>query len=83
MVAKALHEMRPDNNINYYPGFIFKILDEILANGQRKVQILECIHLQSKKTVIEIDCLYEQACARMGRTEKPKPINWYEYKKLL
>lgn len=82
-VAKILHDMRPDNNINYYPVFIFKILDEQLSLSTRKVQIMECIHLQSEKTIKEIDNLYTQICARMGRTDKPRPINWGEYKKLL
>lgn len=82
-VAKILQDMRPDNNINYYPVFIFKILDEQLPLGARKVQIMECIHLQSENTVKVIDNLYAQICARMGRTDKPRPINWGEYKKLL
>lgn len=82
-VAKMLMDMRPDNNINYYPVFIFKILDEQLPLGSRKVQIMECIHLQSENTVKVIDNLYSQICARMGRTEKPRSINWGEYKKLL
>jgi hypothetical protein len=82
-VAKILQDMRPDNNINYYPVFIFKILDEQLPFGTRKVQIMECIHLQSENTVKVIDNLYAQVCARMGRTDKPKAINWGEYKKLL
>lgn len=82
-VAKVLHDMRPDNNINYYPVFIFKILDEQLPLSTRKVQIMECIHLQSEDTIKEIDNLYAQICARMGRTDKPRPINWGEYKKFL
>lgn len=82
-VSKILLDMRPDNNINYYPVFIFKILDEQLPLGSRKVQIMECIHLQSENTVKVIDNLYAQVCARMGRTDKPRPINWGEYKKLL
>jgi hypothetical protein len=82
-VAKILQDMRPNNNINYYPVFIFKILDEQLPLGTRKVQIMECIHLQNENTVKVIDNLYAQICARMGRTDKPKAINWGEYKKLL
>lgn len=82
-VSKILLDMRPDNNINYYPVFIFKILDEQLPLGSRKVQIMECIHLQSENTVKVIDNLYAQVCARMGRVDRPRPINWGEYKKLL
>lgn len=82
-VAKVLQDMRPDNNINYYPVFIFKILDEQLPLSTRKVQIMECIHLQSEDTIKEIDNLYAQICERMGRTDKPRPINWGEYKKFL
>lgn len=82
-VAKILQDMRPDNNINYYPVFIFKILDEQLPLSTRKVQIMECIHLQSEDTIKEIDNLYAQICVRMGRTDKPRPINWGEYKKFL
>jgi hypothetical protein len=82
-VAKILQDMRPDNNINYYPVFIFLILDEQLPLGSRKIQILECIHLQSENTIKVTVNLYSQVCARMGRTEKPKSINWGEYKKLL
>lgn len=61
-VARYLKEIRPENNIRYYPYIIYKIWDLILTNGRRKSLILECIHLQSVKTTRSIDIIWEQLC---------------------
>lgn len=53
----------PDkSNTMYYPYIIYKILDLVLTNGMRKKKILECIHLQSRDTLIANDNLWENIC---------------------
>lgn len=61
-VVNALKKLRPNNNITYYPYISFKILDCILASGERKNLILECIHLQTNKTTISVDLIWESVC---------------------
>lgn len=80
-VVEVLKVIRPDHNITYYPYIIYKILDAILAPGLRKAQILECIHLQSDKTMREVDSIWAQVCARVGL--RPKPTNKHEHELLL
>lgn len=53
----------PDkSNTMYYPYIIYKILDLILKDGIRKKRILECIHLQSRDTLIANDNSWENIC---------------------
>jgi hypothetical protein len=59
-IAAVLKRARPNNNINYYPYIIYKILDHQLPKGPRKSQILECIHLQSSDTMRIIDNIFKQ-----------------------
>lgn len=57
------------SNTMYYPYIIYKILDLIISNGVRKKQILECIHLQSRDTLIANDNLWESICATLSDLE--------------
>lgn len=50
------------SNTPYYPYFIYKIIDQILENGLRKIKILECIHLQSRETLISNDKTWKKIC---------------------
>lgn len=50
------------SNTPYYPYFIYKIIDQILENGLRKILILECIHLQSRETLISNDKTWKKIC---------------------
>jgi hypothetical protein len=64
---KAIHAFEsikpPDkSNMKYYPYIIFKILDLILESGVRKKKIIECIHLQSRETLIANDNIWENIC---------------------
>ena len=54
------------SNCPYHPYFIYKIIDHILpAHDERKHEILACIHLQSRETLIENDLIMEAICAHM------------------
>lgn len=53
------------SNTIYYPFIIYKILDNIIKNGIRKRRILECIHLQSRDTLIHNDKLWKQVCSNV------------------
>lgn len=56
--------IKPEDKSNtmYYPYIIYKILEIIIENGMRKKRILECIHLQSRDTLITNDNLWECIC---------------------
>jgi hypothetical protein len=54
-------------NCPYHPYFIYKILEQIIINKTphmriRKNRILECIHLQSRETLIENDKIWKVVC---------------------
>lgn len=49
-------------NKPYYPFFIYKILESMFAGNREKIKILECIHLQSRETVVENDLIFEKIC---------------------
>jgi hypothetical protein len=61
-VVCVLKKLRPNNNITYYPYIILKIWAGILPNGERKNMILECIHIQTNKTTVSIDLIWESVC---------------------
>jgi hypothetical protein len=57
-VIKPSHK----SNTLYYPYILYKILDIMLVNGSRKRDILECIHLQSRDTLILNDNIWKTIC---------------------
>lgn len=57
------------SNTMYYPYIIYKILDLIIPSGIRKKRILECIHLQSRDTLIANDNLWELICEKLPDLE--------------
>jgi hypothetical protein len=81
-VAAVLKRLRPNNNITYYPYIIYKIIDAILISGNRKARIIECIHLQSNKTMRFIDDIYGQICDEIDELDH-KPTDKHEYDLLL
>jgi hypothetical protein len=64
----AYEKIKPADKSNtmYYPYIIYKILNQILKNDIRKRKILECIHLQSRDTLIANDNLWEKICELVG-----------------
>ena len=60
------HRPPKKSNTPYYPYFIYKILDITLSQGTRKKKILECIHLQSRNTLINNDKIWELICRDLG-----------------
>ena len=54
------------SNTMYYPYIIYKILEFILEEGVRKRMVLECIHLQSRDTLISNDEMWEKICGEVG-----------------
>jgi hypothetical protein len=69
----AYDRIKPDGKSNtmYYPYIIFKILCITLQPGLRKKQILECIHLQSRSTLITNDNIWEKICKEIMITYEP------------
>lgn len=54
-----------DPNCPYHPFFIYKIIEQILKapkDAKRRRDILSCIHLQSRFTLIENDRLWFRIC---------------------
>lgn len=69
------------SNTPYYPYFIYKIIDQILSNGMRKKLILECIHLQSRETLISNDNTWKKICdiveeLNYNPTDRNEQSNW-------
>ena len=58
-------------NTIYYPYIIYKILENILPQNIRKFLILECIHLQSRDTLIFNDRIWEKICKCIDITYIP------------
>jgi hypothetical protein len=53
------------NNCPYHPFFIYKIIEQILKKNKdliRRQNILSCIHLQSRDTLIENDKIWFEIC---------------------
>ena len=72
--SEILKAPKVDNNKTntiYYPYIIYKILEAILSSGNRKYLILECIHLQSRETLIVNDKIWEKICKYIDITYIP------------
>lgn len=70
---KVIHifdEIKPPQKTNcpYHPYFIYKIIEQIIKKDSdklRKAQILSCIHLQSRETLVENDRIFRPICDRI------------------
>ena len=70
---KVIHifdEIKPPQKTNcpYHPYFIYKIIEQIINKDSdtiRKAQILSCIHLQSRETLIQNDLIWCPICSRI------------------
>lgn len=64
-VIQTYVAIRSDPNCPYHPFFIYKIIEQILKapkDSKRRRDILSCIHLQSRFTLIENDRLWFSIC---------------------
>jgi hypothetical protein len=63
-IIKLYYAVKPSSKINcpYHPYIIYKILEQIMQNGNRKSAILKCIHLQSSQTLIQNDRIWKKIC---------------------
>ena len=55
-------------NSPYHPYFIYKIIEQLLKGDEnitRKRDILSCIHLQSRETLIRGDLIWKQICSNI------------------
>jgi len=68
LAVQIYSEIYQDNNIKYYPYFIWKII-EILYWDQprRRHEIFECIHLQNLDTLKKNDKIWKRICSRVSR----------------
>jgi hypothetical protein len=62
--TKIYTTIKPKEKSNslYYPFLIWKILDLIIEDKQKKKELLSCIHLQSYETLIDNDKIWYQIC---------------------
>ena len=80
-VIRIFDEIKPPGKTNcpYHPYFIYKIIDQIIKSDDdkiRKSQILSCIHLQSRETLVQNDLLFDIICKRIPEfTYKPTDRN--------
>ena len=64
-VIRIFDEIKPPEKTNcpYHPYFIYKIIEQILNKDSdriRKQQILNCIHLQSRETLVDNDRIFNR-----------------------
>jgi hypothetical protein len=64
-VIQIFNKIKTSNKPNcpYHPYFIYKIIEQLLKKSEhssRRKEILSNIHLQSRETLIENDCLWSQ-----------------------
>jgi uncharacterized Zn finger protein (UPF0148 family) len=69
-VVKLFSELRPatKSNCPYHPYFVYKIVEQIIpmsSDARRRIDLLACIHLQSRETLITNDRLWESICSRI------------------
>ena len=69
-VMQIFNRTKPEDIYNspYHPFFIYKILEQILKspdNRVRKYEILLCIHLQSRDTLIADDLIWLPICEQI------------------
>ena len=62
--TKTYDVIKPKEKSNslYYPFLIYKILDLIIKDKNKKKDLLTCIHLQSYETLIDNDKIWLQIC---------------------
>jgi len=62
--TKSYDKIKPPNKKNslYYPFLIYKILDLIILDENKKQKLLSCIHLQSYETLIDNDKIWQSIC---------------------
>lgn len=70
-VIRIFDEVKPKGKTNcpYHPFFIYKIIEQIIKDPnqkRRKLQILSCIHLQSRETLVSNDLIWKPICARIS-----------------
>lgn len=60
-------QVKPDTRTNkpHYPYFIFKLVDLLLPNSERKFRIMDAIHIQERKTIVKNDIYWEKVCHEM------------------
>ena len=66
--VKPLLKTTNKSNCPYHPYFIYKIIEHMLSgpvDAARRREILSCIHLQSRETLIENDNIMEIICTYM------------------
>lgn len=70
LVTQIFNRIKPADKSNspYHPYFIYKIVEQIMkkpSDAKRKQDILSCIHLQSRDTLIENDRMWESICSHI------------------
>lgn len=73
IVLQIYTRVKSDPNCPYHPFFIYKIIEQILKkpkDAKRRKDILSCIHLQSRATLVENDRLWFSICEHVPEFSK-------------
>lgn len=88
-VIKAYNDVKDDTqtNVPYHPYLIYKIIEHLLnkkdtvdynKSKKRIFNILSCIHLQSRETLIKNDKIWEKICGNISEIKYiPTDTNCY------
>ncbi len=72
-VIQTYINIKSDPNCPYHPFFIYKIIEQVLKgqkHAKRRKDILSCIHLQSRYTLIENDRMWFSICSNIPEFTK-------------
>ena len=85
-VVQIYNRIKPDNKPNcpYHPYFIYKIIEQLLKepiDAQRRTEILQSIHLQSRDTLIDNDNIWKPICDTLNKDFLGDSNNevWFTY----
>lgn len=64
-VLEKTGKNRIKNNL-YYPYVLWKIIELVIKDNQKKIELLQCIHLQSPSTINRNDQVWREICIKRG-----------------
>jgi hypothetical protein len=74
--TKTYENIKPSSKKNslYYPFLLYKLLEIIIKDENKKNGLLNCIHLQSYETLIDNDKIWSEIC-KYNKEFTYKPTN--------
>lgn len=65
-VISIHNQITNNNNLSYYPYYIYKIIEVLFCDDEEKLKIVHFIHFQKSNTVIKQDKYWKYICEKLG-----------------